>query len=317
MKRGKQKAMTILMASVAIIVLAMLIEHLSSLGYREKVIFSSGNKIYTAQLNKPGKKLVAEIEGVNRIEIEDTLNNGQSILLISKDEYKNELIIYSQGVAKIAYKVSHKKYDWPIFSATFGKDTNEILFTLVESGANGQVIELYKLDVLANKVTKLSDLQKLSNLHYSRELDALLIDTSEVINEGQDDAHLVFFVGLYDMSEGRVSKLVRGSDAVWLEDGKKFLFRGYGIPKRLYEYDMTSGKVTKEVNLKASVMSVYLSSSPDNDYVLGQVAYDIAGMHKSFLEIISLKNGRQRKIIWAKYQLNPFGEPPWDMRVVK
>lgn len=305
-----RKLIYVLIGMVVVVALVKgITSYMNHFDYDGEVIFAEGDKLYIARLDKPGKRLLATVKGVEALEVLDCSSGAESILLKAEYNLREELLIFSQGNVKKIYEVRQKEIALDVGSeefpalpcAVFGKDASEVYFFQDEGLAQNQSLYmsyLYKLDIQSDTLTKLKHLPiNYVHIEYSKKLNALLVHMDEAKENGEAD--LEWSVHLYDIASGKATKLIdNGTQPLWLEDGKKILFHSIEHSSGFYEYNLETGQIKKVFAFNRNWRP---SLSADKKYLLvyGKRIGLWLGRVDS-LDIISLTEGKVKGINWEK-----------------
>lgn len=340
---NKKKVILVL---IGIAIIWLIIQGINSqindFDYGGVIVFSEDNKLYSAQLDRSGKQLLATIKGASWLQVLSSYSGGKAILFIAQyidgpHRVKQELYVYEKGktirIQEFLQKTIGDDLYGPespeIISGTFGKNKSEVYLAVEEKHSQDpqDVIDhLYRLDCRSKRLIELEDLSiARGEMEYSKKLDALLFLLDEP-NEKQQSKQVVDETSayLFDMKTGRMKKLVNDCySATWFEDGKKvLLYRNYRSEEDegFYVYNTENAKISKLFQYSDYLDSSVLS--PDKSFLL-VVSYGYRykpfgitiDLMSGWSSIISLKEGKVKELNWFRqYDVNVI---PNDAIIVK
>jgi len=309
------RKLMIALAIIAVFVVAIAIKHnnTSDMNYQGDIMLTVGNKLYSAQLSKPGKKLITELQGAEQVELVDYNRSTGASLLRTAHKDEEGLSTYSSKGLKKIYSVSYEKnrYDaaFPfIWKASFGKNEDEVFVIVItdKKRATGSLWgSVVKLDLVTGKRHELAQLPFYNgDIRYIKERNSLLLNIDKTKRQGQHDISTAHSISFYDLGNGKMKELaIDGFSPIWREDTGGFLFFKLKPSSGIYEYDMqNNGEMKKAVY----EWNASFSLSQDGKYLLAAVNQDGPKGLIQCIDLIDLSNGKANKINWRKhFNLSP------------
>lgn len=271
----------------------LLIFYKNNLSVSGKVMFSEDNKLYSADLNKSGKKLIKVFNKSLSIDILDYNEHYNSLLIASYDGKRDELLLYTDGKVKSLYLspwITKSKDDDAhpsIMGACFGKNYNDILLTVREG--EDKPLYLYRINITINEIHKYNlALDEFSEPRYSASSDSCVL----TIGDGEKSS-----IYLYNLSKQSGKVLVAGSNPIWLTDGKSFIYLDTSDNLRIYDIENTKNVATIRQIGKFN----HLTISPDRKYLIEINSYLMyQNLFAPRFVVISLNHSQKRTINYEK-----------------